>query len=485
MADGRPAESTETRPEVGVDLGRSRTPRQLKICVVSLDAVAIGLGMLGAYALSRDLHPFDTGSAQPVSLLIAVLSLPLWLGIFAQYGLYKARRVSNRLDEVGALVHATVASTLTMAALSFLLKVSVSRGWLILCLPASFALCLIEREAVRSVFRRLHSSGRLLRSVVVVGANSEAESLCELLNNPALGYQVVGVVDDGDRAQLGAIPVLGRVCDTLEVVRATGATGAMVATTAITAAESNWLVRELMAAGIHVEMSSTLRGIFAGRLRVRPLGTTPVVYIEPVCRGGWRAVAKRSFDLVCAGLGLVVLAPLFLIVTVAIKLDSRGRVVFSQTRVGKLGVPFKMLKFRSMVPNAEELITELATLNEVDGPLFKMKDDPRVTRVGSILRRLSIDELPQLVNVLRGEMSLVGPRPALYTEMDAWLPELRERLLVRPGLTGLWQVNGRSNLGFADYMSHDLYYVENWSLWSDLAIIAKTIPVLLGKRGAY
>jgi exopolysaccharide biosynthesis polyprenyl glycosylphosphotransferase len=484
VIEGRPADG---HAGAGVDTGVGPTPppRYLKLCVVGLDSVAIGLGMLGAGAMSRLVHPFDDHGATAVSLLLALISVPLWLGIFARYGLYKARRVTARLDEIEALVHASVISTLMMAALSYLLQQSVSRSWLVLCLPTGFGACLIEREAVRGTFRRLRCSGRLLRRVVLVGANSEAESLCELLHMPELGYQVVGVVDDGDCDQLGQIPVLGRVADTLDVVRATDATGVMVATTALTAADSNWLVRGLIDAGVHVEMSSSLRGIVAGRLRVRSLGTTPVVYVEPVCRGGWRALAKRVFDLAGAGLGLLLLALPFALVAVAIKLDSRGPVFFSQVRVGRLGKPFRLLKFRSMVPDAEALISGIVALNEADGPLFKIKDDPRVTRVGRVLRRLSIDELPQLVNVLRSEMSLVGPRPALPAEMDSWGPELRERLRVRPGLTGLWQVKGRSDLGFADYIRYDLYYVENWSLWCDLAILAKTIPVLLRNRGAY
>lgn len=497
LADGRHPEDVgadvgvaiaEGQAEVGVGVGavRLHRPRRLKVYVVILDAVAIAVGVLGAAALSRIFHPFDTKGAGAISYGIAAAAVPLWLGIFARYGLYKARRVSGRIDEVGALVHATVISSLMMAALSNLTnQLEVSRSWLILCFPVGFVSCLIFREAIRGTFRRLHRAGRFLRPVLVVGANSEAESLCDLLSNPEVGYEVVGVVDDSDRDRLCQVPILGGVADTLEVVRVTGATGVMVATTALSAETSNRLVRELIGAGVHVEISSSLQGIVPGRLRVRAIGTTPVVYVEPVSRGGWRAVAKRSFDLVGAGLGLLVLAPFFALVALAIKLDSRGPVFFSQVRVGRLGKPFRMLKFRSMVPNAEALITELAAHNEADGPLFKMKNDPRVTPVGRVLRQLSVDELPQLVNVLKGEMSLVGPRPALFAEMNGWMPEVRERLQVRPGLTGMWQVSGRSDLAFADYIRHDLYYVENWSLWCDLAILAKTIPVLLRNRGAY
>jgi exopolysaccharide biosynthesis polyprenyl glycosylphosphotransferase len=259
----------------------------------------------------------------------------------------------------------------------------------------------------------------------------------------------------------------------------------IVATTAVTSAACNRLVRELVDARVHVEMSSSLQGIDAERLTVRPLGTTPIVYVERVHYGGWRAVAKRGFELICSAVALIALAPLLGLVALVIKLDSRGPVLFAQIRVGRHGRPFRVLKFRTMVSNAEDLIIDLRARNEVDGPLFKLHDDPRITRVGRAIRRFSIDEIPQLWNVVRGEMSLVGPRPALFSEMDQWTVELRSRLRVRPGLTGMWQVSGRSNLDFSEYVRLDLYYVDNWSLWRDLAIIARTVPVVLGKRGAY
>jgi exopolysaccharide biosynthesis polyprenyl glycosylphosphotransferase len=419
--------------------------------------------------------------------VIAALALPLWIGLFSRYRLYSARCISTRLEELGRLVHATMAGTLAMAALAFLAKDDISRGWLILCFPAVLITSGVGRETVRATFTSLRRSGRTLRSVVLVGANAEGESIRHLIEaSPDLGYRVVGVVDDGGARHMTEHAVMGRVENTLDVVRATGASGVIVATTAVTAMSSNRLVRELVDAGIHVEMSSSLRDIDSERLTVRPLGAHPVVYIEPVRRGGWRAAAKRSFDVVCSGLALIVLAPFLAIVAVAVKLDSRGKVFFSQVRVGKDAQPFRVLKIRTMVHNAEDLLLDLRDSNEADGPLFKLADDPRVTKVGKVLRRFSVDEIPQLWNVVRGEMSLVGPRPALFSEMSEWTPELRRsRLRVRPGLTGMWQVSGRSNLSFADYVRLDLYYVDNWSLWRDLAIVAKTVPVVFKKHGAY
>jgi len=199
---------------------------------------------------------------------------------------------------------------------------------------------------------------------------------------------------------------------------------------------------------------------------------------------GRRAWAKRTLDVTLAAVVLVLVAPLLLLAMVAVRLETPGPAVFRQRRVGHHGRPFTMLKLRTMVDGAEAQRHQLLHRNEADGPLFKLRDDPRVTRFGRMLRKLSVDELPQLVNVLRGEMSLVGPRPALPDEVKAWAPELHRRLHVRPGITGLWQVSGRSDSSFDDYARCDLYYVENWSLGTDLSILARTVPLVLFGRGA-
>jgi exopolysaccharide biosynthesis polyprenyl glycosylphosphotransferase len=219
-------------------------------------------------------------------------------------------------------------------------------------------------------------------------------------------------------------------------------------------------------------------------MTVRPLGRHPVVYLEPSQRLGWRAVAKRSFDVVVAATGLVLVAPLMAVAAVAIKITSPGPVLFRQERVGRSGRPFQVLKLRTMVVDAEDRLDEVLDRNESDGPLFKLRDDPRITSAGRWLRKLSIDELPQLWNVVRGDMSLVGPRPALPREVAEWDDELFERLRVRPGITGMWQVSGRSDTGFAEYQRLDLFYVDNWSILIDIGILARTVPTVLSGRGA-
>jgi exopolysaccharide biosynthesis polyprenyl glycosylphosphotransferase len=319
--------------------------------------------------------------------------------------------------------------------------------------------------------------------VVIVGGNTEARALCHTLQRERrLGYQVLGFVDDAGTA-IGA-PVLGPVSDTLQIVRRHHAAGVVIAATAIDVGTSNRLVRQLNDAGVHVELSSTLLDVAPGRLTVRPLGRFPVIYVEPVVRDGWRARAKRTFDVVVAGGLLVATSPVLALAALAIRLDSPGPVLFRQQRVGRDGKVFHVLKLRTMYMDAEERLQELLHLNEADGPLFKLRSDPRVTRVGGFLRKTSIDELPQLVNVLRHEMSIVGPRPALPREVERWAPDLHQRLRVLPGITGAWQVSGRSDASFDDYVRLDLSYVDNWSLLTDVAIVLKTVPAVVMSRGA-
>ena len=331
------------------------------------------------------------------------------------------------------------------------------------------------------MFLRLRSAGRMTRSVIIAGANPEGRDIAAMLQaEPWLGYEVVGFVDDHAPARepVPGVPLLGGVAELPSILHEFPNASVIVAASAVESAVTNRLARDLLDQGVHVELSSTLRDISSQRLTVRPLGRFPIVYVEPVTRGGWRAWAKRTFDIVGAGLLLVLTAPILLVVAVAVKLDSKGPVLFRQVRVGRDSEPFSVLKVRTMVVDAEARLAELRELNEADGPLFKMTDDPRITRVGKFLRVTSLDELPQLWNVIRGDMSLVGPRPALPHETEEWDALLTQRLRVKPGITGMWQVSGRYRLSFEQMVQLDIYYIENWSPWLDLKIILKTIPAL-------
>jgi exopolysaccharide biosynthesis polyprenyl glycosylphosphotransferase len=474
-------------PNEAPELARTGWRRRAipKIASGFADLVAIALAMGVAYVLG-DVRALQSTSARDNYLVVALLSLPVWIAVFTKYGLYSSRRITSRTQEYRLVFHAVVVAVALMTLVAYALQITVARRWLLMTFGFALVSVAIDRELTRRVFQRLRKGGRMMRPVVVVGANAEGQAIAHMLESqPWLGYRVVGFVDDELVDNDLSLPVFGPASKTLDVVLETQATGVVVATTAIDADTCNDLARQLVEAGVHVELSSTLRDVASQRLLVRPLGRYPVVCLEPVRRTGWRGAAKRTWDLSIASVGLVVLAPLMGIVALLIKLGSRGPVLFRQSRVGKDGVLFTMYKFRTMSVDAELRLAELEAENEADGPLFKIRNDPRVTRVGGLLRRFSIDELPQLVNVLRGEMSMVGPRPALPSEAARWAPRFRNRLMVKPGLTGMWQVNGRSMTSFEQYERLDLYYVDNWSLITDLMIIIRTIPILLRRHGAY
>jgi exopolysaccharide biosynthesis polyprenyl glycosylphosphotransferase len=468
---------------------RRRPEAAARLAQVIVDALTACGAMLLAFQIRRRLPGDDPYANAGSYLLLGAMALPVWLAMLWRARLYSHPHTAGRLDEFRRIIRANASLVGAIAILGFVLKVYVARGWLLLTAVLATATVTGGRTFMRRYIARLRHGGRLLRPVVIVGANVEALALCSMLvAEPELGYRVVGFIDDeaapGSLLLEGQL-VLGSVRDTLAVTAATGAVGAIIATTAVAPITSNRLARQLTDAGLDVELSSSLCDISSQRLFVRPLGRFPVVHVDPVRRSGWQARAKRTFDFVMAAAVGLVSAPVIALAALAIKLDSPGPVHFRQRRVGKDGELFDVLKLRTMIVNAEEIRDSLHLQNGADGPLFKVRSDPRVTRVGRILRALSVDELPQLWNVLRGDMSLVGPRPALPSEASLWSPELHGRLAVKPGMTGMWQVSGNRRWhSFDEYARLDLYYVDNWSIWTDLAILAKTVPAVLSNRPA-
>jgi exopolysaccharide biosynthesis polyprenyl glycosylphosphotransferase len=453
--------------------------------VVDLAMVALSLALS---AFVSEEVAVESGPSRWRFLVLGVATLPAWLAIMSGQRLYNVRFIGRRIDEARRIFNATFLGTMAVALAGYFAGIDVPRTRIVVLFLVVTTLVSIEREVARRIFGALRERGKLVRNVVIAGANPEGRELAAMLRTDRwLGYRVLGFVDDDpatDPEPVPGVPLLGTVSDATNILRARPGASVIVAASAIESSTTNRLARELLDRGIHVELSSTLRDIASQRLVVRPLGRFPVVYVEPIQRDGWRRTAKRSFDLALALAALVATSPLVLAAMVAIRIDSPGPVLFRQVRVGRNGRPFEVLKLRTMVQDAEARRDELLAANEADGPLFKMRDDPRITRVGRFLRKSSIDELPQLWNVVRGEMSLVGPRPALPHETEAWDPLLTQRLRVTPGITGMWQVNGRSESSFEDYTRLDLYYVDNWSLLIDLAILAKTVPVVLLRRGA-
>ncbi|MEQ8840526.1 MAG: sugar transferase [Acidimicrobiales bacterium] len=459
-----------------------------KITLVIADLLMVSVALVAGTWLNDVLNEGDpTGTAEYMGLVLA--SLPIWPMVFTQQLLYRARYLSRRIDETNRVVRSVAVGMLMTGGLSILMKVTVGRRWVLLTGALLLILLVTERLIARSLFDRARRNGQLLRPVVIAGRNAEGQFVREMLEgDSALGYVFHGFIEDLVEREPGESPLalLGDPAKVVSKVKEMGVNSVIIAATAIDVGSSNRLIRSLTEHGIHVELSSTLCDIAASRLTVRPVGRVPMMYVEPVRRTGWRPRTKRTFDVITACALLVVSAPLLLLSSLAVKLSTPGPAVFSQPRVGRDGELFDMHKLRTMVIDAEDQLASIEHLSTATGPLFKIENDPRITPVGKWLRKLSIDELPQLLNVIKGEMSLVGPRPALPREVEAWDKELHNRLRVQPGITGMWQVMGRSD-GDHDsrYAQLDLYYVDNWSLVTDLVIVARTIPVVLGRKGQY
>jgi exopolysaccharide biosynthesis polyprenyl glycosylphosphotransferase len=474
----------------GSGLAPAATPRpnHLRRALVLGDLAALAAGW------GITLFLFSDGArsiAQSWLLLIAAVGLGMWL--LALQGLYLTRVSAIRSVEISRLFRAVVLTAAGELLIARVTRVPNRVRESIAAVILTFIFIVIVRSVFRAYMTEARKRGRYMRSLVLVGASAEAAHIVKLLEtHPETGYQVVGIVGDRTAAFASGLASLWRGPTTalLEVMDDLGVNGALLVTSALSTAELNGAARELQERGDHVHLSNGLQGIDFRRLRALPLAYEPMFYIEAAELTPGQVAIKRLIDIVGSAAGLVLLSPLFLAIWIAIKIDDRGPLFFSQTRVGRNGREFNCLKFRTMVPDAETRLQELEAANQRSGPLFKMRDDPRITRVGRLLRESSLDELPQLINVLRGEMSLVGPRPALPKEIEKFDEDLRERVKVRPGLTGLWQVEARDNPSFDAYRRLDLYYVENWSLSLDLVIliataehvIARLVSAVAGRR---
>ncbi len=445
----------------------------------SLAAVAVALSLflsvrpMDTYTLSR--HLLLTVATFPAFALGAVLSQ-----------MYRARANATTTSEFRNIAKTVAFGTSFLVCLAFAMQMKeLSRGWVGLVAAATLTALTIERSVARRIFAGLRISGRMRRRIIIVGTDNHAVRLHQVFeHDPSLGYESIGFVGNRDGDFLFRDRVLGSFADIESILAANDAIGVVMSPSSMRESELNTMTRDLTDAGYHVAISATLRDIDIARLRPQSIDGRSMLYVEPVARSGAPVVAKRIFDVVAASSLLIVTAPIIVLAMAAIKLTSRGPVLFRQTRVGVDGEEFTMSKLRTMVVDAEDQLGELAHLNEADGPLFKIEDDPRITRVGRLLRKTSIDELPQLVAVLRGTMSMVGPRPALPCEVQKWDEETRDRLRVLPGLTGLWQVSGRSDASFDAYKRLDLFYVDNWSMRHDLSICLRTVGVVLNARGA-
>jgi exopolysaccharide biosynthesis polyprenyl glycosylphosphotransferase len=459
---------------------------RLKRRLVAADVVAATIGVAVAFAWQNIVKPVP-GDIVVEHVLLFAASIPGFVLGAVAYRIHQARANERPRDEFTNILKAVALGVGCIVLIAFATQYDdLSRLWIGLVAASMSGALLLERSLARRKFAQMRQNGTLVRPIAVVGTDSHALELTRsIMARPESGYRVVGHVgdDDPDRDDEG-VEVLGKRSDIFEILHAQHAVGVIISLGAMPSDELNLLVRRLTDASYHVAISSSLLDIDVTRLRLQQVDGRSIIYVERVIRDGWRAHAKRGFDVLGALALLVLTSPIMLLSALAIKLTSAGPVIFSQDRVGQYGAIFPMYKLRTMVVDAEARRADLEAENEADGPLFKMEHDPRITPVGRFLRRTCIDELPQLFCVLRGSMSLVGPRPALPDEVAAWDGETTERLRVMPGLTGMWQVRRSDEISFEEYKRLDLYYVDNWSLIRDVKICLLTVGVIVTGRGA-
>ncbi len=467
----------------GAAAGRSNVRaayRWVAVWMAVTDYAAFVVAFLLAYALRFGLTPngFDF-------LAVILIAPPVWVLIFAGFKLYSVSRLAAA-EEVRRVFYAVTAGVTGVVAVSYWTKAELSRIWVSLSWVLSLLLVLLARRIWHHLIWRRQARGDLTFRTLILGTNEEASHLAAVMRAGSVGFEAVGFVAIGNgRGDVEGLPVVGDVADIRRAIRETRADCVFVASSAIGTSDMRTVTKSARTEGVEVRVSANIPEMLSSRLAAQPLGGLMAFAIWPVRLTGFQAVAKRTFDLVVGLLLLVLSLPFWLVVALVIKSGSPGPVLYRQRRVGRSGREFTLLKFRTMVVGAEAMKGEVRGAEGPAGRLFKMRDDVRVTRAGRFLRRWSLDELPQLLNVLSGSMSLVGPRPPLPEEVAAYEPWHRDRLEVRPGITGLWQVSGRSELSFDDYVRLDLFYIENWSLAYDLYLLIKTVPAVVSGRGAF
>jgi exopolysaccharide biosynthesis polyprenyl glycosylphosphotransferase len=423
---------------------------------------------------------------------VLCIALPLlWVSTLLLFGAYGVRSIGTGSDEFRKVLNGGFSLTAALAILSYAVNVELSREYLLLTMPTVTGADLCVRLAQRKRLHRRRAMGQCMSTVLAVGPESAvADLVTELRRGTYHGLAVVAACLAGETTSkvVEGIPVFGGLAidDVISAVHRSGAdTVAVLSSSELDAVTLRQIAWGLEKTGTGLYVAPALLDVAGPRTTIRSTAGLTLLHVDHPELSGPRKVIKGLFDRVVAGIALVMLFPVFLALAVSIKVSDKGPALFSQTRVGKNGRLFKIYKFRTMVVDAEQRLAELRARNESDGLLFKMRHDPRVTSIGAQLRKWSLDELPQLINVFRGEMSLVGPRPPLPSEVELYSNDVRRRLAVKPGMTGMWQVYGRSNLTWEDSVRLDLRYVENWSFALDLHILWKTASAMLQTEDAW
>jgi exopolysaccharide biosynthesis polyprenyl glycosylphosphotransferase len=455
--------------------------------IIVLAVAAAFIVRFGAVEAAAQTGPVAARFAAMSLLVVAVWSASLWA-----FRSRDPRVIGVGFGEYRRVAHATT-TTFGLLAIAFLVfQADTARWFFTVALPIGLFLLLLSRWLWRQWLITQRAYGHFLSRVIVVGRRKDVEKVVRQIRaNSGAAYTVVAAVvgeHDAEAAtsSLGDLMVLSDLDRVAEFSRTLGVDGVVVAGNPDHSSDFiHDLAWRLEGGCAELILATSLANVAGPRIHFRPVDGLPLIHVEIPQFDGAKHVAKRAMDITLAGLALLVLAPVFAVIAVLIRLDSEGPSLFAQERVGRGGRTFRIVKFRSMNSAAPEQLAALMARNEGSGALFKMKDDPRVTRLGRVLRKYSLDELPQFWNVLTGDMSLVGPRPPLPGEVSTYEDHVHRRLYIKPGLTGMWQVNGRSNLSWEESVRLDLYYVENWSLLGDLIILWRTFKVVAQPVGAY
>lgn len=452
------------------------------------DAAAMLIGWFGAQLVWFQTLDEPVGTTSLGYATLGLAATVGWVSAMGLIGGYDRRVVGVSTDEYRRVSYAAVRFGALIAVIGFFTHLNLSRAFVALAVPAAALLTLAFRHGLRVWLHRQRLKGRFTKGVVVVGSAAATTDLVRHLHQSSVAeMRVVGAcIPDRDRANADVgVPLLGAPTDVWTAAIAVEAETIAIADTATLSARAvQELAWHLEGHGIEVMVVPAVTDVAGPLIKVRLAAGLPLLYLDEPHLSLLGRVVKTAFDRVVVAAALVVLLPLLLIIGAIVRLTSPGPAVFRQVRVGIGGRPFRMWKFRTMEVDAERRLDELLELNEHDGLLFKIHDDPRVTRVGRFLRRWSLDELPQLWNVLCGRMSIVGPRPPLPSEVEHYDVRVRRRLRVKPGLTGVWQISGRSDLSWEEGVRLDLHYIESWSLATDLVIIAKTAKAVALRQGA-
>lgn len=471
---------------------RARSERLLQLSIATGDVFVIGTATLLAAAMRFDVPVVPTsGDVNSIAVSLGPWIVGVWMLANALRGTYARPHLGVGTVEYARVLGAAGLTASLVGIASYLTKFELSRAFFVLLFSIGAPLLVVWRWSARRVVKNLRRRGHLLTKVLISGAQERVDEVAAVLRREKwLGYQILGALVPPSRsldATPGGVPVIGFTHETAQNALTSEADLVLFAEGAFPSpVDFRRIAWDLEGHDVQMAVVPSLSDISSGRMAMRPVGGLPLVHVEPPQSLAASRGLKRAFDLVGATLALLLASPVMIAFALLTKLQDRGPVLFRQTRVGRDGQLFECLKFRSMVVDAEARLSSISHLNKnAGGPLFKAQNDPRVTKVGALMRRFSIDELPQLVNVINGDMSLVGPRPALPAEVRRYETDVQRRLHVRPGLTGLWQVSGRSDLSWEDTVRLDLYYVDNWSIVQDLTILVRTVKAVFVSHGAY